>query len=172
MKSKIIFICFAFLSTIATAQTKVGTIDSDYIISIMPESALVLKMSDAYGKKLDSSFSIKVNEFQSKVEDFKKREADLGPLSKKTEITELSEMEADIKKYQQNGTQLMKLKRDELMRPLYKKLSDVIKEVSKANNYTQVLTITGNQFAFIDEKFDITNLVIEKLGIVIPEVKE
>jgi outer membrane protein len=81
-------------------------------------------------------------------------------------------MEADIKKYQQNGNQLMKLKRDELMRPLYKKLNNAIKQVSKENKYTQVLTVTGNQFAFIDNNFDITTLVITKLGITVPEVKK
>lgn len=172
MKSKIILICIAFLSTISIAQTKVGTIDSDYIISIMSERAIVLKMSDVYGKKLDSSFNIKVKEFQSKVDTFKKNEATLGALIKKINLKELEEMEADIKKYQQNGNQLMKLKRDELMRPLYKKLNNAIKQVSKENKYTQVLTVTGNQFAFIDNNFDITTLVITKLGITVPEVKK
>ena len=94
------------------------------------------------------------------------------PLVKKINLKELSEMEADIKKYQQNGNQLMQLKRDELMRPLYKKLSDVIKQVSEENKYTQVLTITGNEFAFVDDKFDITTLVITKLGITVPEIKK
>ena len=51
------------------------------------------------------------------------------------------------------------------MRPLYKKLSEVIAEVSKANGYTQILTTNGNQFGYIDERYDITKLVLEKLGI-------
>ncbi len=55
------------------------------------------------------------------------------------------------------------------MRPLYNKLSEAIRDVSKANNFTQVLTITGNQFAYVDDKFDITKLVIDKLGIKNPE---
>ncbi|MGJ8743167.1 OmpH family outer membrane protein [Polaribacter sp.] len=172
MKSKIIFIGIALLSTITFAQTKVGTIDSDYIISIMPEAKIVLKRSENYGAKLDSSFTLKIKKFQEEVEVYKKEEKTLGDLAKKGRIKELSEMEADIKKYQQNGNQLMQLKQDELMRPLYKKLSDVIKEVSESNNYTQILTITGNQFAYIDEKFDITELVIKKLGIVIPTEKK
>ncbi|ARV06010.1 hypothetical protein BTO04_04520 [Polaribacter sp. SA4-10] len=171
MKSKIIFIFIAFLSTISIAQSKVGTVDSEYIIQLMPERQVVLKKSQEYGAKLDSSFSIKVKEYQTKVETFKKEEETLGPLMKKTNLKELGELEADINKYQKNGTQLMQLRQNELMRPLYKKLSVAIETISKENGYTQILTLTGNEFAYIDEKFDITNSVIEKLGIKVPEVK-
>ena len=169
MKSKIICICIAFLSTVAIAQTKVGTIDSDYIVNLMPEAQVVVKKSQNYDSKLDSSFSIKLKEYQDKVAIFKKNEATLGQLAKKTAVKEITDLEADLKKFQENGQKLMQLKREELMRPLYKKLSDAIKEVAKTNNYTQILTITGNQFAYIDNKFDVTELVMKKLGIKKPE---
>ena len=169
MKSKIILLLVAFLSTVSIAQSKVGTIDSEYIVSLMPEAKIVLKRSQAYGAKLDSSFSIKVKKFQVKLKYLQDNKETLSDLMKKTKNKELAEMEADIKKYQQNGSQLLKLKQNELMRPLYNKLSEAIIEVSKANNFTQVLTITGNQFAYVDDKFDITKLVIDKLGIKNPE---
>ena len=66
----------------------------------------------------------------------------------------------------------MQLKQNELMRPLYKILNNAINTVSKENGYTQVLTSTGNQFVYIDEKFDITALVMAKLGVKEPEVKK
>lgn len=173
MKFKITILFVAFISTLSIAQTKTGTIDSDYIIGIMPETKVVAERTQEYGARLDSLFSIKVTEYQAKVEDFKKTEKELGELMKKTLINELATMEQDLKKYQENGNKLMQLKQNELMRPLYKKLNDVISEISKENKYTHILTSTGNQFAFIDEKFDITDLVIAKLGIKIPEeVKE
>lgn len=59
----------------------------------------------------------------------------------------------------------MRLKENELMKPLYKKLGEAISEVSKENNYTQILTVQGNEFAYIDRNFDITDLVIAKLNI-------
>jgi len=171
MKSKIIFIFIAFISTISIAQSKVGTIDSDYIVSLMPESKIVINRTEAYGAKLDSSFNIKVSAYKAKVEDFKKNEKTLSDLMKKITIEELTEMETDIKKYQENGQKLIQLKQDELMRPLYKKLSDAILQISKSKGYTQILTITGNQFAYIDKDFDITDLVMNNLGIIAPETK-
>jgi outer membrane protein len=73
MKSKITVLFIALLSTISIAQTKVGTIDSDYIMSLMPEAKVVFERSQAYGAKLDSSFSLKTQDFQAKVQNFKNK---------------------------------------------------------------------------------------------------
>ncbi|QOD61241.1 OmpH family outer membrane protein [Polaribacter haliotis] len=169
MKFKFILFLIAFSSIVSVAQTKVGTINSEYIITIMPETKIAMKLSQDYGAKLDTSFTAKIEDYKAKIEDYKAKEKEMGELMKKTTQKELIALEQDIQKYKKNGTTLMQLKRDELMRPLYKKLSDVIAEVSKANGYTQVLTTSGNEFAFVDEKFDITELVVKKLGITVPK---
>ncbi|WP_439127674.1 OmpH family outer membrane protein [Polaribacter sp.] len=169
MKLKITLLLTAFLCINAIAQTKVGTIDSNYIINIMPEAKTVVKMTQDYGAKLDSIFVKKVDAFKVKLNDYKAKEKEMGELEKKVVQKELNELDQNIQKYQKNGNTLMGLKKDELMRPLYKKLNNAINEIAKQNGYTQILTISGNQFAYIDEKFDITDLVIKKLGIVIPK---
>ena len=58
------------------------------------------------------------------------------------------------------------------MRYLYKNLNDDIDIVVKEGGNTNRLTMNGNQFAYIDKKYDITKLVIAKLGLKEPEVKE
>lgn len=166
MKKQITLISFLFFIIInSIAQTKVGTVDSEYIISKMPEIETVNKFTEKYGKKLDSSFQIKVEEYKNKAETYKTTVKTMTDEIKKTKYTELIELENDLQKYKQNGVQLMQLKRDELLRPLYKKLTEIIAQVAKENSYTQILTTTGNQFAFLDEKFDVTELVLKKLGI-------
>ena len=172
MKLKITILFIAFISTLSIAQTKTGTINSDYIINIMPEAKIVVKKTQEYGARLDSSFSIKMKEYQDKVADFKEKEKEMGDLMKKTMIKELTGLEQNMNQYQNNGKKLMQLKQNELMRPLYKKLSDAIKVVVKEQGYTHILTISGNEFAYVDEKYDITELVMAKLGIKAPEVKE
>lgn len=173
MKLKFTILFIAFISTLSIAQSKVGTIDSDYIISIMPQTKIVVERTQEYGAKLDSSFSIKAKEYQDKVADFRKNEAEYGELMKKTLVKEITLMEQDLKKYQENGNKLMQLKQNELMRPLYTMLNEAIDTIAKENKYTQILTTTGNQFAYLDDKFDITQLVMDKLGVKAPEeVKE
>lgn len=171
MKSKITILFIAFLSTFSIAQTKTGTIDNDYIINLMPEAKIVVERSQGYGAKLDSSFSIKMKDYQDRVADFRKKEKEMGALMKKTLIKELTALEQEIKQYQDNGQKLMQLKQNELMRPLYKKLKIAIDQVVKENGYTHIL-LKSNQFAYIDEKYDITKLVMAKLGVKAPVIKE
>ncbi len=171
MKSKIILFTAILFISFANAQTKVGTIDSDYIIGKMPELIKVSKLVEKYGKRLDSSFQIKYKSYQTKVDAYKKDEKTLSKEIKKTMVNTLLGLEQELQKFKQNGNQLMQLKRDEVMRPLYNKLKNVIKEVAVANGFTQILTTTGNQFAYLDDKFDITKLVLNKLGIKIAEKK-
>ena len=165
MKLKIMLYSIVFLSTISFAQTKVGTVNSNYIVNLMPESAIAFKRTENYALKLDSTFSVKISEYRKKLDDFKKNENTLGILAKKTATEEITALETDVKNYQQNAQKLIQLKQEELMRPLYKKLSNAIQEVAKAEEFTQILTTSGNEIAYIDSKFDITELVIKKLGI-------
>jgi outer membrane protein len=172
MKLKITVLFIAFVSSLTIAQTKVGTIDSDYILGLMPKIKNAVKITKNYSKKLDSTFSIRFTDFKVKLEDYKLKEKDMGALEKKAIQKELADLQQDIKKYQKNANTLMELKRDELMRPLYTMLNEAISVVAKANGYTQILTISGNQFAYIDGAFDITSLVIIELGITVPKPTE
>ena len=165
MKLKTFFLIAILISNISIAQSKVGTVNSDYVLSIMPEGKKVVELTKVYAERLDSLFSIKVIAYQKKLEEFKSIN-DTGNQDFKTKkFTELQILETEVNKSKQKGSQLMRLKENELMKPLYKKLGEAISEVSKENNYTQILTVQGNEFAYIDRNFDITDLVIAKLNI-------
>ncbi len=171
MTLRLLTIALLFTSLFATGQTKVGTIDSELIVGLMPETKKVMTRLVDYSKRLDSSYQVKVKEYQDKVAAFQK----LGEVSdnfKKIKVDEIAELEKGLQTSQTNGNKLIQLKRDELMRPLYKRLRSVIGEIAKANGYTQIMTTTGNEFAYIDEKFDITKLVMDRLGLKLPEPKK
>ena len=164
MKFKITFIALIF-SIGLIAQNKVGTVNSDLIIGKMPQMKQVLKRVDNYAKKLDSTFQIKFKGFQTKIDAYKKTEGTSTINQNKKKYNEIVALEQEMQKFRENGTKMMQLRRNEFMRPLYKKVSDVIAVIAKEKGYSQILTISGNQFAYIDEKHDITKLVLEKLGI-------
>jgi len=165
MKLKITFILALFFIGFTNAQTKVGTVDSELIISKMPQMKGVLQRVENYGKQLDSSFQIKATEYKSKIDSFKAEEKIMTDDDKKTRVQELRVLEQEMGKFRQNGTAMMQIQREQSLRPLYKKVSEVIAEVAKENGYTQILTTTGNEFGYLDERFDITKLVLDKLGI-------
>jgi outer membrane protein len=167
MKLRILAVALFFTSILATGQTKVGSVNSELIVGIMPEMKTVVADLGKYAAKLDSSYQDKVKEYEEKVAAFQK----LGNVSdnfKKVKLDEISALEQGLQKSQQNGNQLIQLKRNELLRPLYKKISDAITEIAKAEGYTQILTTSGNEFAYVDERFDITQKVMDKLGVKLP----
>ncbi|WP_299157157.1 OmpH family outer membrane protein [uncultured Tenacibaculum sp.] len=165
MKFKIILFTITLFTTLSYAQTKVGTVNSDFIIGKMPQMKNVIRRVENYGKRLDSSFQLKAKDYQAKIEAFKTAQKTLSEDDKKIKVQEITTLEQEIGNFRKNGPKLLQLQRDDNMRPLYKKLSEVIAEVAKANGYTQILTTNRNEFAYLDERFDITKLVLEKLGI-------
>lgn len=171
MKLRILTVAFLLTSVFAIGQTKVGSVNSELIVGIMPEMKVVVEKLGDYAKKLDSAYQEKVTEYQGKVDAFQKL-GDVSDNFKKIKLDEITELEQGLQKSQQNGNQLIQLKRNELLRPLYKKISDAINEIAKAEGYTQILTTSGNEFAYVDEKFDITQKVMDKLGVKLPEKKD
>ena len=170
MKVRLLFItlCLCFASLTGKGQTKLGTVNSELIIGLMPETDKVLDDLKQYALKLDSSYQVKLADYNAKVDAFQKLDPSLSDNFKKIKIEEIREMELNLQKNQQDANNLINLKRNQLMSPVYTVLSGAIKEVATADSFTQILTSSGNEFAYIDEAFDITEKVITKLGLKIP----
>lgn len=169
MKSKLIIAFIGLLSISSMAQSKVGTVNSELIVGLMPETKKVLKLIEDYGKRLDSSYAVQMNEYVTKVNDFNEKKSVFSEDYQQIKLQEFQKMQTELTQSRQNGNRLMQMKRDEVMRPLYSKLMKVVAEVAKEDGYTQVLTSTGNEFAYFDEKFDITQKVMDKMGIKLPK---
>lgn len=147
------------------AQTTLGTIDVEYIIAKMPQLKQVHERIKKYGAKLDSINNKKIKEYDLKVKAFNEVAETLSEEDKKIKYTEIGKLNQDLGKFRQNGAKLMQLRKDEFMRPLYRKITELTTLVAKEKGYSQILTIEGNSFVYIDEKHDITKLVLAKLDI-------
>ena len=165
MKLKYLLTVFAFVmfSLIANAQSKVGTVDTDYIISKMPEFTSVQEQAKAYNADLEKQLQSKVADYQSKLEIYQK--GGFSDVMKKTKEEELIRLEQEINQFKQNGVQLAQLKQQELLRPLYQKITKAISEIAKAGNYSQILNLGSVELAYFDEGHDITKKVMAKLDI-------
>jgi outer membrane protein len=154
--------------TATTATTKVGYADVDYIFSQMPES----KQIDADLKSLQSQLK---NQIDTKYQDFQKKLADyqanlntmIDAVRANTE-RELQQMQQNIEKLQQDAQTTVQTKNTQLMEPVFKKVGKAIEDVAKENGYTFVLSqqIGGlDVILYGDEKMDISDLVLKKLGV-------
>ncbi|MFD2565469.1 OmpH family outer membrane protein [Aquimarina rubra] len=165
MKNILFPILLLFISAQTIAQSKVGTIDTDFILSKMPELTKVQEDLKAYNTKLEADLKVKVDDYQAKVKAYQDGVAAMTEPMKKTKQEEIINLENDIAKFRQNGSQLVQLEQNKLLQPLYTKIGKALEEVAKAEGYTQVLTITSSGLAYVDPKFDLTKTVMTKLGI-------
>mgnify|MGYP005990493923 CR=1 FL=1 len=165
MYSKQIFFLCLVVTTLSFAQTKLGTVNSGLIINKMPQMKNVATRISNYAKKLDSSYQQKAKDFQLKIDAFKSQSSTMSDDAKKKASQDLTALDNDLIQFRQNGAKMIQLQREQFTRPLYQKLSEVIAEVAKEQGYTQILTSDGNQFGYIDERYDITTLVLKKLGL-------
>lgn len=167
MKKVILILCVVFVALTSYGQSsKVGTIDSDYVLSKMPEMALAQDSIKAYREKLESQLAEKTANYE-KV--FKAAQVQFDSLSdegKQAKQQELATLENDVNSFRRNGAQLIEIQQGQIMRPLYQKIGEYVDKVAKQLGYTQILNISNNNtIAYIDPDFDISQKVLLMMGI-------
>lgn len=169
MKKYLIALSFAFLSISAFAQSKIGTIDADYILSQMPQMTEVNEGLKTYNTELQKELENNVAKYEALVKDYQANSTSLAEEERKTKESEIISLENDIKSFRQKASVMMQLRRNELTKPLYEKINETMLQVIQEENYTQIFHSGGNDLAFSAQEYDITMKVIDKLGIQVKE---
>lgn len=156
----------ALMSTVTVfgQNSKVGTIDVDFILSKMPELNNVREGVETYGKSLDDELGLKLAKYDSLITGYQANETTYGDAIKKTKQEEIISLEGEMQQFRQNSVQLIQIKQNELMQPLYVKIGEALEVVAQEGGYTQVLT-SNSSVAYLDPAFDLTLAVMQKLGI-------
>ena len=153
------------------AQTKVGTIDAEYILANMPEMSSVEQGMQTYSATLQSQMEGNVKKYDSLIAAYKTNSATFTEEQLQSKQQEIMGIENDLKTFKQKATVMMQMKRSELTQPLYEKIDAAMKEVIAAQKYTQIINSSTNSLAYADPKFDITDAVLSKLGITVKEAE-
>ncbi|GGW80611.1 OmpH family outer membrane protein [Salegentibacter mishustinae] len=167
-----LLIAFLTFSIFASAQTKVGTIDTDYILSQMPEMEAVNKGLETYDKELQQDFQANVKQYDTLVKTYQANAESLAAEARQESESKIIELENQIKQFRQRAQLMMQMRRNELTNPLYKKIDAAMRAVIDEEGFTQILHAGGNSLAFSAEKYDITEKVMTKMGIEIPVAAE
>jgi len=175
MKNRLllVMVAFLFLGGIAQAQTamKIGYADVDYILSQMPEAKQVESELQAHNTQLQNQLQAKYQEYQQKLQAYQQGGASMVDAVRTEKETELAQLEQRIQKFQQDAQTSMQKKQGTLMEPLYAKVGTNLEVVAKENGYTHILNgqVGGiDVVLYADVKFDISDLVLKKMGITPP----
>lgn len=153
-----------FITITATAQTKVGYVNVDLIIAKMPEFTEVQKNVSEYGKKMDVDYNAKMSEYNTLIQNYESGVTSFTEAEKKLKQQEIITLEEEIAKFRENGATMISLRRDQEMQPLYLKIYQAIETIAKTQGYTVVNQI-NESLVYLDPAFDITKVVLEKMGL-------
>lgn len=167
MKKYLLLLAVLLIGFNSQAQTKVGTIDADYILGQLPEIATVEEGLKTYNTELQDELQTTIKKYEDQVADYQATTETMTEDDRNKKENEIINLENDIKNFRQKASVLLQMRRNELTQPLYDKIDGAMKQVINEQNYTQIINASANALAFSDPEYDITDAVLEKLGITV-----
>jgi outer membrane protein len=168
MKSFLIVLLSLISFTQLHAQ-KYGFIDSEFILSKMPEykeaKNRLDKMADRWTKEIEERSKI----LNQKKELFQKEEVLLPTEEKEKRVEEIQKMENELLELQNarfgvSGEYFQK--RQELIKPIQDKVYDAMQKVASKRNYTFIFDKAfQSNLVYADKKFDLSSEIIKELGL-------
>jgi outer membrane protein len=155
------------------AQTtyKFGHIDSQKLITALPESEQAQKALEAEGKALNDQMEAMQVEANNKVNDIQINDKlPAGDPKKWSEIIradkekELQDLSRRFQEFQQTAQESIQNKKGELFKPILEKVDKAIKDVAKENKFTYVFDVATLLY-FSEESIDVTSMVKAKLAV-------
>ncbi len=163
-------IVFALLALTANAQTKIGHINSQELLALMPETDSAQKQLEKLAKEHELALEEMSVEFNKKYEDFINKVNDTGnPMSdlvRASKEAELQEMQQRTQAFQQQAERDIQQKRMTLFQPIQEKAINAVNEVAAEQKFTYILDSGMGVVVYsAPDAQDILPLVKKKLGL-------
>lgn len=150
------------------AQSKVGYVEYDLLISMMPEVAAVQAEIQAKGAEYQKIIAEKQTEMQQ-IEQTVSSNPDLDPTIRDGKVRRYQNLQQEIQEFSYTAQQKLEEKEVELVKPIYAKLDAAIGEVATDKGYDYVMSKNNaGGYTIIyakNEKDNLTQVVADKLGL-------
>ncbi len=169
--SKLFFIVIVTMLTVtANGQLKIGHINSQELLSAMPETDSAqkkLEKKQVEHNKRMAEIENEFNEKYKKYEDYvNSPDTEPSVLVRKDMEEELGEIQERAAKYQEIMQKDLQMLRMQLFQPIQEKAISAVNEVAEENGFTYILdTGVGAVVYFSPSSEDILPLVKAKLGL-------
>ena len=163
----VLIVVLMLAATTAWSQSnlKIGYIDSQALIELMPEKDSVESALIAYQRSLEEQIGAMYVEYQNKVADYTNNVDGMSEIIKQTKQREIGDLETRITEFQQSAEQDFATKQQQLFEPLINKAKNAINEVAKANGFTYILDVRMGTVLYYEKGENILPLVRAKLGL-------
>lgn len=148
------------------AQTKIGYISTEELISVMPETQKADSNLQQFRNALVQNAQDKQNTLESAIEKFNKDSVNMSVAVKDVKRGELQKMLQELSSEEQRIQQQLQQRQQELIAPINKRAFEAIQAVAKESGYGYVLEKGALLVAPPGD--DILPLVAKKLNIKLP----
>ena len=151
----------------AVAQQKIGHIDVEELLAVMPETQTANAEIQKYQEQLEGDSQAMQEEYMTKMQNAQANVDTWTQLRLQKEQEELEAMGQRIMQFNQSAQQELQRKQMDLMLPIIEKAQEAINAVAKSNSFTYILdSSTGKAVVvFLENGEDIMPLVKAELGI-------
>jgi outer membrane protein len=154
-----------FAGNFAQAQTKIGHVNFEQILSLMPESKTLSSQLDVYKKQFIDQLTTMNTELQTKSQDYQTKKATMTDATRTAKETELQDLSKRFQDYQATAQQQVEAKGNELTKPLIDKARAAVTAVAKEKGYTYVLNTSQTDLIVSPPADDMLAAVKLKLGL-------
>jgi len=161
-------LALGIISAHAQTPQKIGYADPVYILSQMPQTKEVETELKSTQTQLKNQIDAKAQEFQKKLKDYQDNVNTMIDAVRVNTERELTQLQQNLEALQQDAQASIQNKEATLMKPLYEKIGNALKDVAVENGYEMILSarIGGlDVVLYGDEKIDVSDLVLKKMGI-------
>ena len=163
-KSLIIAILMALPLSFSYAQSKIAHIDTQKLISEMPEVIAAQKQLEQLEKTYTSEIENTYKEFQTNAQSYSADAANQTDVTNQARQKELETMQQNINQYRETAAQDLQKKQVEMMRPLYEKARVAIEKVASAQGFDYVLDASAGGSVIMAKGKDLMADVKSELG--------
>ena len=151
------------------AQNKYGHVNLGNLIAAMPETKDANTELETYqaqlvekGEKMAAGLTKKVKDYEIAIAG-----GGLSPVEQEKRLAVLRNEQQEILAFERELGQLVNVKRQELLQPIFDKAQGMINEVAKERGYSMVFDTSGavNGILFSVESDDIISFVKAKMGL-------
>lgn len=168
MRKSILTLCVVMAAgTALRAQTtvKLGHIDRQALMLMLPErKAAETKMQD-FAKTLDDRLKAMGQEYQNKVTDAQSKAENMTKTEQQVAMREIQELEQRISDAQDKAKDDLTKQENELLAPTIDRTNKAIKEVASEGHFTYIFDTSAGMVLYSDGGTDILPLVKAKLNI-------
>ncbi len=164
--TKILALLMVLFATQSFAQTKIGHINMQELINLMPERDSAVVKLEKYAKELDETMQGMQQEFNTKYQTYQQKSATWTAAVLEDKTKELQGMQERLQAFQQNAQQEMGQLQQQLYAPIFEKANKAIEKVGTEGGFTYVIDLSVGVVIFKGESsIDLLPMAKKELGI-------